>query len=415
VTIFKVRDGARGVLGHPGEGNRAGGVKVRARRDDERYVGRLSRRAAMSAVACAALVAGFAPSASADPKADLQARAAALRKSIAAVDRELNAAMTRFHAAEDAFTNAIAANLTAEARAREATATRVAAGDAAASRIRALYKSGGELAIVVTVMNADDFHDAVSRYHNANAIMTADRATLDTAADGAREAQKAEDALHEAVRAQARAEREAQKAAERLEELLARQAALLANTDAELRVIIEAEARRARELAAAQMRAAAERAKAAAAAAGVPDAAGSVYVAPGGKRYACPVGAVRSFVDTWHAPRSGGRQHQGTDVFAPYGSPAYAVVDGVIDKWGNGGLGGITLWVRADNGDRYYYAHNSVNIATVGTRVRAGDVIAKVGNTGNAATTPPHIHFEAHPGGGPAQNPYPFLAAICAR
>ncbi|HVF06170.1 MAG TPA: peptidoglycan DD-metalloendopeptidase family protein, partial [Frankiaceae bacterium] len=294
--------------------------------------------------------------------------------------------------------------------------TRVTASDAAASRIRALYMRGGELAIVATVMRATDVHDAVSRMHNAEAVMNADRETLDDATDGARQAEKAQEALREAVRAQARAERAAQEAAKRLETLLARQAALLANADAQLRAIIEAEARRARELAEAAMRAAAalaaKRAKelgAATAAAGPT----AVYIAPSGKRYACPVGAVRSFVDTWHAPRSGGRLHQGTDVFAPYGSPAYAVVDGVIDKWGNGGLGGITLWLRADNGDRFYYAHNTTNIATVGTRVKAGDVIARVGTTGNAATTPPHIHFEAHPGGGAARNPYPFLKAIC--
>lgn len=128
----------------------------------------------------------------------------------------------------------------------------------------------------------------------------------------------------------------------------------------------------------------------------------------------CPVGPVHSFTDTWHAPRSGGRQHQGTDVFAPYGSPAYAVVDGVVERWSNGGLGGIALWLRSDTGDRYYYAHNAANIAQPGQRVRAGEQIAYVGTTGNASTTPPHVHFQAHLRGGPPANPYPWLAALCA-
>lgn len=373
-------------------------------------MGRLSRRAVVMA-ACAALVVGVSPSASADPKADLRARAAALRQQVAALDADLGAAMQRFTDAENALTNAIAASLTAEARAREAAATRATVDDAAASRIRALYMNGGSLAIVATVMRASDVHDAISRYHNASAVISADRKQVDAAADGAREAQQAEEALHDAVRTQARAERATQEAAQKLESLLARQSALLASADAQLRAILEAEARRARELAEAAMRAAAARAQEQQQATPT---GGGVYVAPAG-RYACPVGPVRSFVDTWHAPRSGGRLHQGTDVFAPHGSPAYAVVDGVIDKWGNGGLGGITLWLRADNGDRFYYAHNSVNIATVGTRVKAGDVIARVGTTGNAATTPPHIHFEAHPGGGAAMNPYPFLKMVCAR
>ena len=139
--------------------------------------------------------------------------------------------------------------------------------------------------------------------------------------------------------------------------------------------------------------------------------AGPAYVGPSG---ACPVGAVHSFTDTWHAPRSGGRQHQGTDVFAPYGSPAFAVVDGVIERWSNGGLGGIALWLRGDDGSRYYYAHNVSNVAKPGERVKAGQLIAYVGTTGNAATTPPHIHFESHPpGGGGARNPYPWLRALC--
>jgi murein DD-endopeptidase MepM/ murein hydrolase activator NlpD len=141
---------------------------------------------------------------------------------------------------------------------------------------------------------------------------------------------------------------------------------------------------------------------------------GPVQGAYAGPPAVCPVGPVHSFTDTWHAARSGGRQHQGTDVFAPHGSPAYAVVDGVVDKWSGGGLGGIALWLRGDDGTRYYYAHNSANVAPVGARVRAGELIAYVGKTGNAETTPPHVHFEAHPGGGPAHNPYPWLAAICA-
>lgn len=372
-------------------------------------MGRLSRRAVVVAV-CAALTVSLSPSSSnADDKATLRARAAQLRKSVAALDAELAEAMTRFHEAENALTLAISSNLTAEQRVREAAETQAIANEAAGDRIRALYMNGGSLAVVATVFQATDVHDALSRYHNATAVLKADQVQVGYAIKGAEEAEKAQERLLAAVRAQARAEKATQDAARRVETLLAKQASLLANTDARLRAILEAEAQRARMLAEAAMRAAAARAREAMAQTG-----GTVYNAPTG-RYACPVGAVRSFVDTWHAPRSGGRLHQGTDVFAPYGSPAYAVVDGIIDKWGNGGLGGITLWLRADNGDRYYYAHNSVNIATVGTRVKAGDVIARVGNTGNAATTPPHIHFEAHPGGGEAANPYPFLASICSR
>ena len=89
-------------------------------------------------------------------------------------------------------------------------------------------------------------------------------------------------------------------------------------------------------------------------------------------------------------------------------------MDGVIDKAGNGGLGGLSLGLRGDDGTRYYYAHNDRRTVVLGQRVTAGQVVATVGNSGNAATTPSHVHFEVHPGGGAAVNPYPWLAAICA-
>ncbi len=92
------------------------------------------------------------------------------------------------------------------------------------------------------------------------------------------------------------------------------------------------------------------------------------------------------------------------------------MVDGVIERWSSGRLGGIALWLRGDDGARYYYAHNTANVAPAGARVQAGQLVAYVGTTGNAATTPPHIHFEAHPAGGSgARNPYPWLAALCGR
>jgi len=118
----------------------------------------------------------------------------------------------------------------------------------------------------------------------------------------------------------------------------------------------------------------------------------------------------------WHAPRSGGRLHQGNDVFAPYGTVLLAIEDGVVDKSSDveSGLGGITLWIRGSSGTRWYYAHNSRNLVPVGTRVVAGQPVALLGNTGNARTTSPHLHFEMHPGGGGAVSPYQLIAQLCA-
>lgn len=127
---------------------------------------------------------------------------------------------------------------------------------------------------------------------------------------------------------------------------------------------------------------------------------------PGG---VCPVPNA-SFTDTWGAPRSGGRSHQGTDLLAPYGSPVYAVADGVVDTTSSSN-GGISLYLRATNGERYFYAHNSENVARDGQRVEAGQLIARVGSTGNAGSTD-HVHFEREVGGS-AVNPYRFLRGIC--
>lgn len=102
-------------------------------------------------------------------------------------------------------------------------------------------------------------------------------------------------------------------------------------------------------------------------------------------------------------------------MFAPYGTVLLAIEDGVVDKSSDvdSGLGGITLWIRGASGTRWYYAHNTRNLVPVGTRVVAGQPVALLGNTGNARTTPAHLHFEMHPGGGGAVNPYPLIAQLC--
>ncbi|MQA78909.1 MAG: peptidoglycan DD-metalloendopeptidase family protein [Streptosporangiales bacterium] len=128
---------------------------------------------------------------------------------------------------------------------------------------------------------------------------------------------------------------------------------------------------------------------------------------------ACPVGDPLTISDTWGASRSGGRAHQGTDMLAPMGTPVFAVEDGTINRAGNNGLGGIVIILQGKSGDQYYYAHNSANLVNTGQKVVAGEQIAKVGMTGNAQGTVPHVHFELWPGGGSAINPYPFVQALC--
>jgi peptidoglycan LD-endopeptidase LytH len=131
---------------------------------------------------------------------------------------------------------------------------------------------------------------------------------------------------------------------------------------------------------------------------------------------ACPVAGPVSFVDTWGAPRSGGRAHQGVDMMAARGTPVAAIFDGTITRTGSGSsLGGITIWMRSTAGDSFYYAHLDSIAGGIGsgTSVAAGQIIGTVGSTGNASPSYPHLHFEYHPGGGGAVNPYPLVRGIC--
>lgn len=129
--------------------------------------------------------------------------------------------------------------------------------------------------------------------------------------------------------------------------------------------------------------------------------------------FTLPMGASQAFANTWGAPRSGGRKHKGTDVMAACGAPVVAVANGVISSLRSGGFGGIAMFVRANNGDVFYYAHlrgYAPGIKT-GSTVNAGQKIAVNGNSGNARGGPCHVHFEWRKDGGGPVNPYPLLAS----
>jgi peptidoglycan LD-endopeptidase LytH len=130
---------------------------------------------------------------------------------------------------------------------------------------------------------------------------------------------------------------------------------------------------------------------------------------------ACILARPYSYVDSWGAARSGGRSHQGTDVMAPHGAEVYAYTAGVVSRESTSTNGGIQLYLQGNDGAEYFYAHLSRYAVPTGTRVRAGQLIAYNGQTGNAQYTVPHVHFEVHPGGAGSApvNPYPYVKRAC--
>jgi murein DD-endopeptidase MepM/ murein hydrolase activator NlpD len=119
------------------------------------------------------------------------------------------------------------------------------------------------------------------------------------------------------------------------------------------------------------------------------------------RHYVFPVAGAAEYIDTYGAFRSDvpGNWHHGDDIFAPLGAPVVAVASGSLNRVGWERLGGWRLWVRDSAGDEFYYAHLSGYSprALHTRRVRAGEVIGFVGNSGDAFTTSPHVHFEIHP------------------
>lgn len=129
---------------------------------------------------------------------------------------------------------------------------------------------------------------------------------------------------------------------------------------------------------------------------------------------AFPVQGRCGFSDSWHASRPGGRLHEGVDIIGARGLAIYAVADGVITRMLSGGpLSGNSIRLTIADGTYFFYAHLDGFAAglTVGQTVRAGQIIGYLGSTGSTSN---HLHFEVHPKGGAAVNPYPLIKAVDA-
>lgn len=125
--------------------------------------------------------------------------------------------------------------------------------------------------------------------------------------------------------------------------------------------------------------------------------------------FQCPVRGGVAFRNGYGEPRRGG-PHTGIDLVADSGQPAVAVLPSVVVAEPRGWMG-IGLIIRDAAGNEWWYAHMGKKYAHVGDRVAGGELIGRVGCTGNC--TGPHLHFEYHPGGGDPRNPYRILRSAC--
>jgi peptidoglycan LD-endopeptidase LytH len=290
--------------------------------------------------------------------------------------------------------------LDAERRSLEASLTEL--GAVIELRVRESFKYGSSLDPMAVFLASDDPGAALSRAQTVQRLVAGEQlrteevaasrvrlaAVIDRLEEHADEVAAAESRQREVI-GQLTADLER---AQELEQRLTRQ-------EREERARIERE-RRERERRERE-RAAARRAASAAAA-----------TSSGSGGTTCPLDRPRHYTDTWGAPRSGGRGHRGTDILGPYGIPVRAVTSGVWVVQRPGRSAGNWGILRGDDGNHYWYMHLQSHTVASGTRVSAGQQVATNGDTGNARGTP-HVHFEKHPGGGSAVNPYPLVRRVC--
>jgi murein DD-endopeptidase MepM/ murein hydrolase activator NlpD len=251
------------------------------------------------------------------------------------------------------------------------------------NRVAAAFMSGGSRSIGA-LLTSDSIEDAADRLQYTQSVVQGDADLATEVGVMAEELRRQETRLRVAARqeAQAAAELEVER------EQIAAKVEQLNNVVQELEAELEAADERALSLG---------------------GSGAGVSITGTGAIQTCPVAGNTSFVDSFGWPRPGGRTHQGIDLIAAYGTPVVAVAPGNA-RSASSVLGGLGVVVEHDSGgDWTFYAHLS-SYGAMG-HVSAGTAIGYVGSTGDTSVN--HLHFEYHPNGGAAVDPYSALLAVC--
>jgi murein DD-endopeptidase MepM/ murein hydrolase activator NlpD len=303
--------------------------------------------------------------------AGAESKLAAARDRLESVRRELTAVTREWQDTESRLAEALDAVALARTKieALEADLARVRANLNA--RVAAAFMSGGSRSIGA-LLTSDSIEDATDRLQYTQSVVQGDADLATEVSVTAEELRRQRGRLRDSARSEALAS----------EELATYRANLLSRFDdldelvADLKAELDAQEE---------------------ATLGLGDV--NVVVRSGAIQ-TCPVAGPNSFVDSFGDPRPGGRSHAGIDLMAPPGSPVVAVAPG--DARSAGSIGGLGAVVQHPNGDWTFYAHLS-SYANLGS-VSTGTVIGYTGD---------HLHFEYHPNGGAAVNPYSMLLAVC--
>ena len=249
-------------------------------------------------------------------------------------------------------------------------------------RAAAAFMSGGSLSIGA-LLTSDSIQDATDRLQYTQSVVQGDADLATAVGVAAEELRRQEARLRQAARQEAEAAADLEAQSAEIEVKIEQ----LNDVVQELEAKLEAAEARSLNL----------------------GGSGSVSITGTGAIQTCPVAGTTSFVDSFGWPRPGGRTHQGIDLIAASGTPVVAVSSGNA-RSASSVLGGLGVVLEHDSGgDWTFYAHLS-SYGTLG-HVSAGTVIGAVGATGT--TTVNHLHFEYHPNGGAAVNPYFALLAVC--